>query len=64
MVTIEQMKKAVGHKARITFDDGSSEETYVESYQYEPDDDKEPFILFTPDRADYQSSIRNIKILD
>lgn len=64
MVTTEDMKKAVGHKARITFDDGSKETTFVEAYQYEEDDDKEPFLEFTPNRVDYQSSIENIEILD
>jgi len=64
MVTVENMKSAVGHKARITFDDDSVEVTFVEAYQYEADDDREPFLEFTPNRVDYQSSIKDIEILD
>ncbi|MGI5989337.1 MAG: hypothetical protein ACOX78_03605 [Lachnospiraceae bacterium] len=64
MVKINEMKKAVGHRARITFSDGSAEVTFVEAYQYEEDNDKEPFLEFTPNRADYQSSIEKIDILD
>lgn len=64
MVTIKEMENAVGHRVRITFYDGSKENTLVRSYQYEPDDDEKPWIEFTPNRADYQSSIKNIEILD
>lgn len=64
MVTIEQMKNAVGHKVIIALENGSEEETLVESYQYDADEDKEPWIEFSPNRADYQSSIASIEILD
>ncbi|MDD6222300.1 MAG: hypothetical protein PUB14_05685 [Lachnospiraceae bacterium] len=64
MVTVEEMKNAVGHNARITFVNGSEEVTYIEAYQYKEDDDEEPFLEFTTNRVDYQSSIKNIQILD
>ena len=64
MVTVEEMKNSVGHKTRILFSSGRCEETFVESYEYEPDEDEEPFILFEYNRADYQSNIKRIEILD
>ena len=57
------MKSAVGHNAIIYFTAGNSEKAYVESYEFEPDEDKEPFILFTHNRADYQSAIERIEII-
>ena len=63
MVTIEEMKEAVGRTVAITCTGLPVKEVFVESYQYEPEDDQEPFLLFEGEYAEYQSGIEKIEIV-
>lgn len=64
MVTLEEMKKAVVHKAFVKCYNSSAKSTFIEQYHYEADEDEEPFILFEPSLAAYQSELEKIEIID
>lgn len=64
MISIKEMKKSEGHKAKLYFVDGDSIETYIELYEEGQDDGEENFLLVKDNLLINQSEIEKIEILD
>lgn len=64
MISIEEMEKAVGRKGRLVYMNGHIREGLIEEYHYEEGEDIEPFILYEPQLAAYQSELESIEILE
>ena len=64
MIQVEEMKNAVGKNCIIKYLNNHIRKCVVESYQYEEGEDEEPFILYEPNFAAYQSELESIEILD
>lgn len=61
MVTVSEMKKSVHRNCKIFYKSGLIKEGYVEEFQFERDEDEEPFLLYTPNMAVFQSEIERIE---
>lgn len=64
MIKVEEMKNAVGKNRIIKYLNNHIRKGVVESYHYEKGEDKEPFILYEPNLAAYQSELESIEIID
>ena len=64
MVTASEMKDAVHKNCKIIYKSGLIKEGYVEEFQFERDEDEEPFLLYTPNMAAFQSELEAIVVLD
>ena len=62
MVTVSEMKKSVHKKCKIVYKNGLIKEGYIEEFQFERDEDEEPFLLYAPNLAVFQSEIERIEI--
>ena len=62
MITVNEMKKSVHKNCKIFYKSGLIKEVYVEEFQFERDEDEEPFLLYTPNLAVFQSEIERIEI--
>ena len=49
---------------KIFYKSGLIKEVYVEEFQFERDEDKEPMILYTPNMVAFQSELDEIVVLD
>lgn len=64
MISIKEMKKSEGHKAKFYFVDGDTLETYIELFEEGQDEDEENFLLAKDNLLINQSEIEKIEILD
>lgn len=55
------MKNAVHKYCKIIYNNGIVKEAFVEEFQFERDEDEEPFLLYTPNMAVFQSEIERIE---
>ncbi|CAG7592140.1 hypothetical protein PEPTYR26121_01503 [Peptoniphilus tyrrelliae] len=63
MISIKEMKKSEGNKAKIYFVDGDALETYIELYEEGQDDGEENFLLVKDNLLINQSEIEKIEVL-
>jgi len=61
MITVNEMKKSVHKNCKIFYKSGLIKEVYVEEFQFERDEDEEPFLLYTPNLAVFQSEIIKVE---
>lgn len=63
MISIKEMKKSEGHKAKLYFVDGDALETYIELYEEGQDDGEDNFLLVKDNLLINQSEIEKIEVL-
>ena len=63
MISVSEMKKAIGKRVRLTFTDGELWEGQCICYQQPEENDEEPMLEFEHELV-YQSQIKKLEILD
>lgn len=64
MVSLEEMRKAEGHRIRIVYTNGESGEYYCSYYMQSEDEDEEAAIFIGEHYIAEQPDIKSITILD
>lgn len=64
MVSLEEMRKAEGHRIRVVYTNGESNEDYCPYYMHPANDEEEALIFIGEHYEAEQSDIESITILD
>ena len=64
MVSTNEMKSVKRKRVRFYFADGEVLDSFVESYQFEEDEDEEPMLLCSGNLAVFQSELERIEIIN
>ncbi len=64
MVSLEEMRKAEGHRIRVVYINGESNEDYCSYYMHPANDEEEGLIFIGEHYEAEQSDIESITILD
>ncbi|MGI6766274.1 MAG: hypothetical protein ACOX4R_03530 [Lentihominibacter sp.] len=64
MISIEEMRKAEGHKVKLKVKGAEPFETFIESYEQSETEEEEAMLLYSPRSAVWQSQIESLEIID